>query len=89
MLVIKHVGDRVDVEVDELSSLSHAKPLSGAEITAVCREAAVLAMEENRLAAHVSRRHFLAALEQFRPRLTSAMMRFYEEYRTQCGVLSL
>ena len=45
-----------DVDVKQLAA--KARGLSGAEISAVCREAAVLAMQEDVNALRVEARHF-------------------------------
>ena len=50
---------------------------SGAELAAVCREAALLAMEESVNAVHVASAHFNAALQAVRPRTTPAMLDFF------------
>eukprot|EP01006_Ploeotia_vitrea_P001361 TRINITY_DN104690_c0_g1_i1.p1 TRINITY_DN104690_c0_g1~~TRINITY_DN104690_c0_g1_i1.p1 ORF type:complete len:533 (+),score=249.38 TRINITY_DN104690_c0_g1_i1:2-1600(+) len=73
------VGDDVDMRalVDDLVGLS------GAEIVAVCREAAVLAMEEDVRAACLCQRHLVRAARGFESRISDAMIKFYEEFRSR------
>jgi AAA family ATPase len=80
---------RVGPGIDLAELARRSEGLSGAEITAVCREAALKAMESDRDAAFVSWSHFLAAVSEFRPRITPAMKRFYEEYRSTSGLTSI
>ena len=56
---------------------------SGAEISAVCRRAAYLAMEENIDIRSVSQRHFEKAIEQTPARITEDMIKFYEDYKSK------
>ena len=79
------VGD--DVRTDELVERTHG--FSGAEISAVCREAALAALQEDINAAVVRMRHFDKALLVVKPRLTHDLLQFYENYQTQSGVHSI
>ncbi len=76
-----------DVCALELASLSGG--LSGAEIAAVCREAALAAMAEDLNALAVGRRHFLSAVTNFTPRITPDMHRFYARYKSTSGLTSI
>ncbi|KAK7140851.1 hypothetical protein R3I93_015097 [Phoxinus phoxinus] len=58
---------------------------SGAEITAVCREAALQALQENIEAEHVTNTHFLAALDAVTPRIPQSLLQTYERYRREHG----
>mmetsp|Transcript_2518 Transcript_2518/g.3407 ORF Transcript_2518/g.3407 Transcript_2518/m.3407 type:complete len:82 (+) Transcript_2518:252-497(+) len=60
--------------------------LSGAEIAAVCTEAAVCAMQEDVEAERVEMRHLLQALDQCKPRITQDMLDFYARYAQNCAV---
>jgi hypothetical protein len=53
---------------------------AGAEIAAVCRRAAFVAMEESMNIPHVSMRHFVTAVAQTPPRITEATLTFYADY---------
>ncbi|KAI1278786.1 ATPase family -like protein [Halotydeus destructor] len=63
---------------DKLAQLTAG--YSGAEITAICQEAGLLALEENISADKVCLEHFLKALEVVRPRTSPDKIKFYEEY---------
>ncbi len=51
---------------------------SGAEIVAVCSEAAMMAIEEG--ADCVSARHLEAAAAEVKPQITRSMLEFYENF---------
>jgi len=53
---------------------------SGAELAALCREAALFAMQEDMCAKLVCSRHFDAALKAVKPQITEKMLRFYETF---------
>lgn len=53
---------------------------SGAEITAVCQEAGLLALEKDIEATQVTLRDFERAVEVVRPRTPPEKVKFYEEY---------
>ncbi|RZF47097.1 hypothetical protein LSTR_LSTR005175 [Laodelphax striatellus] len=69
-----------DVNVDELSSLTDG--YSGAEVVAVCQEAALSALEEDTSAAQVSWSHFQRALTLITPRTSKTLLELYERYRS-------
>ncbi|ROL41139.1 Spermatogenesis-associated protein 5 [Anabarilius grahami] len=58
---------------------------SGAEITAVCREAALQALQENIAADHVTAGHFHAALDAVRPRIPQSLLQSYVNYQREHG----
>ncbi|XP_034546684.1 ATPase family protein 2 homolog [Notolabrus celidotus] len=70
-----------DVSVDEL--VSKTNKYSGAEITAVCREAALLALQEDIKAQHVQARHFESALNAVKPRIPDSLIQSYISYQQQ------
>ncbi|XP_045854382.1 ATPase family protein 2 homolog [Meles meles] len=76
-----------DVDLDEL--ILQTDTYSGAEVIAVCREAALLALEEDIQANCISRRHFTQALSTVTPRIPKSLRRFYEEYQEKSGLHSL
>nr|XP_054755238.1 ribosome biogenesis protein SPATA5-like [Lytechinus pictus] len=61
---------------------------SGAEVVAVCREAALSAMQESLDIQAVSQRHFDQALTNVKPQTTQESIRFYEEYQKKSGLHS-
>ncbi|KAM5159767.1 ATPase family gene 2 protein homolog A isoform 4-T4 [Callospermophilus lateralis] len=76
-----------EVDLDELILQTHT--YSGAEIIAVCREAALLALEENIKANCIMKRHFTQALSTVAPRIPESLRRFYEEYQEKSGLHAL
>ncbi|KAF7461288.1 Hypothetical predicted protein [Marmota monax] len=76
-----------EVDLDELILQTHT--YSGAEIIAVCREAALLALEENIKANCIMKRHFTQALSTVAPRIPESLRRFYEEYQEKSGLHTL
>ncbi|XP_077465165.1 ATPase family gene 2 protein homolog A [Stigmatopora argus] len=69
------------VSLDDL--VIRTEKYSGAEITAVCREAALLALQEDMKAQHVDARHFESALGAVRPRVPDALVQSYTDYQTR------
>ncbi|XP_061690730.1 ATPase family gene 2 protein homolog A [Syngnathoides biaculeatus] len=68
-----------NVCLDDL--VTRTEKYSGAEITAVCREAALLALQEDMKAEQVDAAHFQSALAAVRPRVPDALVRSYAAYR--------
>ncbi|KAG0036591.1 spermatogenesis associated protein 5 [Podila clonocystis] len=62
---------------------------SGAEVVALCQEAAMKAMEESLEIECVSKRHFDQALAAMTRRITPEMIRFYDEFRQKSGLKSV
>ncbi|KAI7793838.1 ribosome biogenesis protein SPATA5 [Triplophysa rosa] len=69
------------VHLEEL--VNRTERYSGAEITAVCREAALAALQENIRAEHVSVRHFHAALDAVKPRIPESLLQSYITYQQE------
>lgn len=76
----RRIGAAV-ADVDASLVAPHCVGLSGAEIAALCREAALVAMEADVRATRLTYEHFLAARARITPRITPEMRRFYDEYR--------
>ncbi|KAM5306676.1 ATPase family gene 2 protein homolog A [Glossophaga mutica] len=76
-----------DVDVNELTLQTDT--YSGAEVIAVCREAALLALEEDMKAKCIRRRHFTQALSTVTPRIPESLRRFYEDYQAKSGLHTL
>ncbi|XP_005176271.1 ATPase family gene 2 protein homolog A [Musca domestica] len=68
-----------DVKIDEL--VQRTEGYSGAEIQAVCHEAALKTLEESFDATAVTMTQFDYALTVVRPRTSSELLRLYEEYQ--------
>lgn len=62
---------------------------SGAEIAAICREAAMAALQEDINITHVSHEHFVKALDTVKPRISTDLVRYYAKFQEQCGLHSL
>ncbi|ETE69938.1 Spermatogenesis-associated protein 5, partial [Ophiophagus hannah] len=76
-----------EVNLDEL--VIQTEKYSGAEITAVCREAALLALQEDIEAKYIMKEHFQQALVVVTPRIPDSLQKFYEEYQQRSGLHSL
>ncbi|XP_058405995.1 ATPase family gene 2 protein homolog A isoform X2 [Diceros bicornis minor] len=76
-----------EVDLDEL--ILQTDSYSGAEIIAVCREAALLTLEEDIQARCIMRRHFTQALSTVTPRIPESLKRFYEDYQEKSGLHTL
>ncbi|KAM9677599.1 ATPase family gene 2 protein homolog A isoform 1-T1 [Trichechus inunguis] len=75
------------VDLDEL--ILQTDTYSGAEIIAVCREAALLALEEDIQAKCIMKKHFTQALSTVTPRIPESLRRFYEDYQERSGLHTL
>ncbi|KAM6440253.1 ATPase family gene 2 protein homolog A isoform 2-T2 [Liasis olivaceus] len=76
-----------EVNLDEL--VMQTEKYSGAEITAVCREAALLALQEDIEAKCIMKEHFQQAMVIVTPRIPDSLQKFYEDYQQQSGLHSL
>jgi transitional endoplasmic reticulum ATPase len=70
-----------DVNIDELVRLSD--DFTGADIAAVCKKAGRFAMREDINAQKVRQSHFMAAIEDTGPSVTSDTMSFYEKLKDE------
>ncbi|XP_022615588.1 spermatogenesis-associated protein 5 [Seriola dumerili] len=70
-----------NVSLDDL--VTRTNKYSGAEITAVCREAALLALQEDIKAQHIEARHFESALNAVKPRIPDSLIQSYISYQQQ------
>lgn len=59
------------------------------QIAAVCREAALLALQEDIHAKSIMGRHFRSALTVVTPRIPDSLIRFYADYQQQSGLHTL
>ncbi|CAN2388858.1 Cell division protein 48 (CDC48) N-terminal domain [Pristimantis euphronides] len=79
----------VDKEVNLDHIVLQTEKYSGAEITAVCREAALLALQEDIHANSIMRKHFDQALTIVTPRIPDSLIQFYETYQQKSGLHNL
>jgi len=70
-----------DVNLDELVSLTD--DFTGADIAAVCKKAGRFAMREDINATSVGQKHFLAAINDTGPSVTSDVMVYYEQIKNE------
>ena len=56
---------------------------SGAEIAAVCNEAALAALEENVAASEVHQKHFEIALSNLKPRISKDLFAIYDKFQSE------
>ncbi|MDI6806435.1 MAG: AAA family ATPase, partial [Candidatus Aenigmarchaeota archaeon] len=68
-----------NVDLKELVKATEG--FSGADIEAVCREAAMNAMREDIKAKEVKMKHFKQALEKIKPSLTKEIIEYYGQFR--------
>ncbi|KAJ3170878.1 hypothetical protein HK101_011308 [Irineochytrium annulatum] len=76
-----------DVSVDEFAKLTEG--YSGAEVAALCQDAALSALEESIEAQEVQRKHFVKAIETTTPRISKEMIAFYDNFRKRSGLRSI
>jgi len=62
---------------------------SGAEVALVCREASLLALEENIDIEKVKKTHFLQAISQIKPSITKEILQFYQKFQQTSGIQSV
>jgi len=68
-----------NVDVKELSEMTDG--YSGADIEAICREAAIMALREDMKAKEVTKKHFEAAVNKVAPSITKDIEKSYEEMK--------
>ncbi|XP_053795838.1 ribosome biogenesis protein SPATA5 isoform X2 [Vidua chalybeata] len=79
----------VSDEVCLAELVERTQKYSGAEITAVCREAALLALQEDIHAKSITGWHFRSALMVVSPRIPDSLIQFYADYQQQSGLHAL
>jgi SpoVK/Ycf46/Vps4 family AAA+-type ATPase len=72
-----------DVDVEVVARM--ADGFSGAEVVAICQEAAMLAMEEDVHAEKVEQKHFEEGVRLITPSITKKVLAFYEEFGSRSG----
>lgn len=76
-----------DADLDDV--ICKTEGYSGAEITAICREAALAALQEDINAQNVKHKHFTKALETIKPRTSPDLVQYFKKFQENCGVYSL
>ncbi|XP_031554574.1 ATPase family protein 2 homolog [Actinia tenebrosa] len=76
-----------DVKIEDLGERTEG--YSGAEIAAVCKEAALSALEEDIQAKEVRWRHFEKALSAVKPRINMESTKFYDKFQQRIGIHSI
>lgn len=77
-----------EVDIDYL--VNATERYSGAEINAVCHEAAMKALEENLEAQCVTQQHFEEALKLITPRTALSLLKMYDNYLGQnCEAIAI
>lgn len=79
----RHSPINPDIQVERLVELT--KNYSGAEITAVCDEAALIALRDNIDAPHIEWSHFERALAAIKPRTSEEHIRKLDAFTKQHG----
>lgn len=74
------IEDEVKNRTDELVKMSEG--YSGAEIVAVCNEAALFAMQENIDIDAVAWRHFQQSFATLKPRTSQEMLKNFQKFAT-------
>lgn len=69
--------------------MEHTDGCSGAEVVALCQDAALAAMEESLQVQEVSGRHFDQALKSLQRRITPGMLQFYRNFQEKSGLMSV
>uniref|UniRef100_A0A9J8BQ98 non-chaperonin molecular chaperone ATPase n=1 Tax=Cyprinus carpio carpio TaxID=630221 RepID=A0A9J8BQ98_CYPCA len=82
-LQLRNMPIHPSVHLEDL--VTRTERYSGAEITAVCREAALQALQEDITAQHVSAGHFDCALNTVRPRIPQTLLQTYTSYQQKHG----
>ena len=73
----------LSAEVDLETVALRTEGYSGAEIAAVCNEAALAALEENVAASEVNQKHFETALNSLKPRISKDLFAIYDKFQSE------
>ena len=72
-------------QILELSREEITGGFSGAELIAICREAALFALEDSGGGARIGRKHLLRSIESTKRQITPEMLDFYALYQKEAG----
>jgi len=70
-----------DVDLQYIAAITEG--YSGADLAALVREAALMALREDIKATEVKMKHFLMAKDRVTPSLSESMIKFYEDWLTK------
>ncbi|CAE1276203.1 AFG2 [Acanthosepion pharaonis] len=73
-----------DINIKNLAEMTES--YSGAEVSAICQEAAMFAMQEDINIDQIQQRHFQKSLEVVKPRITDALLQFYANYEQKSSL---
>lgn len=77
----ENIADKENVDKVNIADLvSLTEGYTGAEIQAICHEAAMKALEENLNATVIVKKHFKAAFKIVTPRTSISLLQIYEDY---------
>jgi len=86
----KRIGTAADgLDVASLAQECANRGLSGAEISALCREAGMAAMEDDLHAKALTQKNFDTAFTRVTPGITTQMLQFYRDYAARATVASV
>lgn len=68
-----------DVDIDEI--ISRTQNFSGADINALCTEAGLFAVRENKLASEIAMKHFVQAIKKVHPSMSDYEIKKWEKLR--------
>ncbi|KAF9524122.1 AAA-domain-containing protein [Crepidotus variabilis] len=89
ILKIRTLGMSVGPDVDISAIAQITEGCSGAEITSLCQEAAILTMQEDIHAPHVPQRAFISAAGKIKKQITPAVLQHFDKWRSGCDVRQL
>lgn len=75
----------MNVNVETL--VMETKGYSGAEVNAICHEAAMMALQEDINASCITMKHFEEALKLITPRTSSSLLEIYKNYTNNWNII--
>ena len=86
-LKFKQIPVDNDINIDSL--VEKTNKYSGAEIAALCNEAAFLALDSNINSTHVNMQHLLYALEAVPPRTSDETIKYFDSFSFNSGLTEI